>query len=234
MGHDIWRTQPGLDAPGTGSASDGDLWRMQHIPLPTIIEHTARGYEQWDIFSRLLKERIVFIGWPISGAVANSIIAQLLFLEKENYDDPVSMYINSPGGSIAAGLAIYDVMQYVHPPVYTYCIGQAASMAAVLLAAGEAGHRYGLSNSEVLIHQPTTHLEGWSQATDLEIEAKHILQLRVRLNEILALHTKQDISVISRDTERDYWMDAEQAREYGLIDEVLSKRADDGEGGADQ
>ena len=203
---------------------------MQQVPLPTVVEHTARGHEQWDIFSRLLKERIVFLGWPIGPAVANSVIAQLLFLEKENYDDPISMYINSSGGSIPAGLAIYDVMQYVNPPVYTYCVGQAASMAAVLLASGDKGHRYALLNSEVLIHQPLAFVEGWSQATDLEIEARHIVSLRERLNMILADHTGQDLSVIARDTERDFWMTAVAARDYGLLDEVMSKRPGDQEG----
>jgi len=202
---------------------------LQQIPLPTVVEHTARGHEQWDIFSRLLKERIVFLGWPIGPAVANSVIAQLLFLEKENYDDPISLYINSSGGSIPAGLAIYDVMQYVNPPVYTYCVGHAASMAAVLLAAGVKGRRYALANSEVLIHQPLAFVEGWSQATDLEIEARHILRLRDRLNHILAEHTGKDLDSIARDTERDYWMTAADACAYGIIDEVLERKVSAGE-----
>jgi ATP-dependent Clp protease, protease subunit len=230
----------GPDSP-FGGLGPADHWRaedpdgprippvLREIPLPTVVEHTARGHEQWDIFSRLLKERIVFLGWQVGSAAANSVIAQLLFLEKENYDDPVSMYINSPGGSIPAGLAIYDVMQYIHPPVYTYCIGHAASMAAVLLAAGEAGHRCALSNSEVLIHQPMVFSEGWSQATDLEIEARHVLQLRERLNRILAKHTGKPLDTIAHDTERDYWMTAEEAKNYGLIDSVIEKRVDEGE-----
>ena len=177
-----------------------------------------------DIYSRLLKDRIIFIGTPIDDNIANLVIAQMLFLEAEDPDKDILLYINSPGGSITAGLAIYDTMQFIKPDVATYCIGQAASMAAVLLAAGAKGKRYSLPNSRILIHQPwMSGLQG--QATDIDIHAKEILRMRERLNEILAQHTGQPLSRIKEDTERDYIMGASQAKEYGIIDDVLSRRA---------
>ena len=196
--------------------------RMQLIPM--VVEQTNRGERAYDIFSRLLKDSIVFIGTPIDDTVANLAIAQLLFLEAEDPDRDIVMYINSPGGSITAGLAIYDTMQFIKPDVQTYCIGQAASIAAVLLAAGAKGKRFSLPNSRILIHQPwMTGLGG--QATDIDIHAKEILRMRERLNEIMSHHTGQSLKRIQDDTERDYIMSADQGKEYGIIDEVISRRA---------
>lgn len=197
--------------------------------IPIVVEQTSRGERSWDIYSRLLNDRIVFIGMPMIDDVANVVIAQLLFLEKENYDEPIHLYINSPGGIVTAGLAIYDVMQFIHPPVYTYCVGQAASIAAVILAGGEHKHRFGLPHSQFLIHQP------WVQgvagvAVDLEIHAKHLVTIRERINQILAKHTGQPIEKIQVDTDRDFFMAAEQAQAYGLIDDVIDKRPDVGDG----
>jgi ATP-dependent Clp protease protease subunit len=189
-----------------------------------VVEQTNRGERAYDIYSRLLKDSIVFIGSPIDDALANVVIAQMLFLEAEDPDRDILLYINSPGGVISAGLAIYDTMQFIKPDVQTYCIGQAASMAAVLLAAGTGGKRFSLPNSRIIIHQPLmTGLGG--QATDIDIHAKEILRTRSRLNEILAGHTKQSLDRIAEDTERDYIMSAEQSREYGIIDDVISERA---------
>ncbi len=189
-----------------------------------VVEQTNRGERAYDIYSRLLKDSIVFIGSPIDDALANVVIAQMLFLEAEDPDRDILLYINSPGGVISAGLAIYDTMQFIKPDVQTYCIGQAASMAAVLLAAGTQGKRFSLPNSRIIIHQPLmTGLGG--QATDIDIHAKEILRTRSRLNEILAGHTKQSLDRIAEDTERDYIMSAEQSREYGIIDDVISERA---------
>ncbi|MCX5832939.1 MAG: ATP-dependent Clp endopeptidase proteolytic subunit ClpP [Deltaproteobacteria bacterium] len=190
--------------------------------IPMVIEQDGRGERAFDIYSRLLKDRIIFLGVPINDDVANLIIAQMLYLESEDPDKDVYFYINSPGGIVSAGLAIYDTMQYIKPPVCTVCMGQAASMGALILAAGEAGKRYALPHSRVLIHQPLGGFEG--QATDVEIQAKEILRLREELNHILALHTKQPIDKIEKDTERDYYMSGEQARTYGIVDEVISKR----------
>ena len=187
-----------------------------------VYEQTHRGERQWDIWSRLLKDRIVFLGTGVNDAVANIIIAQMLFLESEDPDKEITLYINSPGGSITAGLAIYDTMQYVRCPVATVCLGQAASMGAWLLAAGEPGMRRALPNSRVMIHQPLGGFRG--QATDIEIHAKQILQLRDLMNELLAGHTGQTVEAIQRDTERDNYLSAEAAREYGLIDEVIAAR----------
>jgi ATP-dependent Clp protease protease subunit len=196
--------------------------RSQLIPM--VVEQTNRGERAYDIYSRLLKDSIVFIGSPIDDALANVVIAQMLFLEAEDPDRDILLYINSPGGVISAGLAIYDTMQFIKPDVQTYCIGQAASMAAVLLAAGTGGKRFSLPNSRIIIHQPLmTGLGG--QATDIDIHAKEILRTRSRLNEILAGHTKQSLDRIAEDTERDYIMSAEQSREYGIIDDVISERA---------
>ena len=190
--------------------------------IPIVIEQDGRGERAFDIYSRLLKDRIIFLGVPINDDVANLIIAQMLYLESEDPDKDIYFYINSPGGIVSAGLAIYDTMQYITPPVCTVCMGQAASMGALILAAGEAGKRYALPHSRILIHQPLGGFEG--QATDVEIQAKEILRLRQELNHILALHTKQPIEKIEKDTERDYYMSGEQAKTYGIIDEVISKR----------
>jgi len=190
--------------------------------IPTVIESTARGERAYDIYSRLLKERIIFVGMPIVDELASSIIAQLVFLQDEDPLEPISMYINSPGGSITAGLAIYDTMQYVQPDVYTWCMGQAASMSAVLLAAGAKGHRYALPYSRVMIHQPWGQLSG--QAADVQIQAEEILRLRSWLNDILAEHTGQPVERIERDTDRDYFMTAQEAATYGLIDSVVTRQ----------
>lgn len=187
-----------------------------------VVETTHRGEKQWDIYSRLLKDRIVFLGTPIDDYVANLVIAQLLFLESDDPDKEITVYLNSPGGVITAGLAIYDTMRYVRCPVSTVCVGQAASMGAILLTGGSKGMRRALPHSRVMIHQPLGGFRG--QATDIEIHAKEILAQRQRLNEILAKHTGQDIEAIKKDTERDYFMSAKEAEEYGLIDEVIEPR----------
>jgi len=189
-----------------------------------VVEQTNRGERAYDIYSRLLKDSIVFVGTPIDDAIANLVIAQMLFLEAEDPDRDILLYINSPGGSITAGLAIYDTMQFIKPDVQTYCIGQAASMAAVLLTAGAKGKRYSLPNSRILLHQP--HMSGLGgQASDIDIHAKEILRMRERLNEILALHSGQSLERIKDDTDRDYIMGAGPAKDYGIIDDVLSRRA---------
>jgi len=187
-----------------------------------VIENTGRGERMYDIYSRLLKDRIVLLGTPIDDHVANSICAQLLFLESENPEKQINMYINSPGGSVTAGMAIYDTMQYISAPVATLCIGQAASMGAVLLAAGEKGMRYTLPHSRIMIHQPMGGFQG--QATDIAIQAKEIIRLRSELNGILAGHTGQTLEKVELDTERDYFMSGEEACSYGLIDQVLASR----------
>ena len=196
----------------------------QNQLIPMVVEQTNRGERAYDIYSRLLKDSIVFIGAPIDDALANLVIAQMLFLEAEDADRDILLYINSPGGSISAGLAIYDTMQFIRPDVQTFSIGQAASMAAVLLGAGAKGKRFSLPNSRIIIHQPLMSGLG-GQATDIDIHAKEILRIRARLNEILSEHTGQTLERIQDDTERDYIMSAEQSREYGIIDDVLSKRA---------
>jgi ATP-dependent Clp protease protease subunit len=190
--------------------------------IPMVVEQTNRGERAYDIYSRLLKDNIIFIGTSIDDNLANLVVAQLLFLEAEDPEKEISIYINSPGGVVTAGLAIYDTLQFIRPDVTTYCIGQAASMAAVLLAAGTPGKRFALPNSRVIIHQPSGGASG--QATDINIQAKEILRTRQRLNEILAMHTGQDIAKIEQDVERDFIMTAEVAREYGIIDQVISKR----------
>jgi len=196
---------------------------IQNLGLvPMVIEQSARGERAYDIYSRLLKERVIFVVGPIEDHMANLIVAQLLFLESENPDKDIHLYINSPGGSVTAGMAIYDTMQFIQCDVSTMCIGQAASMGAVLLAAGQAGKRYCLPHSRVMIHQPLGGFQG--QATDIEIHAKEILLIREKLNSILAKHTGQDIERIGKDTDRDNFMSADDAAEYGLIDEVLSTR----------
>ena len=195
----------------------------QYIPNPSVFEQTPRGERYSDVYSRLLRDNIVFLGTPIDDTVANLIIAQLLFLEAEDPEKDIFLYINSPGGSITAGLAIYDTMQYVKPNIATMCIGQAASMAAVLLAAGTKGKRYCLPNSRVLIHQPLMHGLG-GQAIEIDIHAKDIMRMKARLNQILADHTGQPIEKIDKDTDRDFILSANEAVEYGLVDQVISKR----------
>lgn len=190
--------------------------------VPMVIEQTSRGERSYDIYSRLLKERVIFVVGPIEDHMANLIVAQLLFLESENPEKDISLYINSPGGAVTAGLAIYDTMQFIKCDVSTLCIGQAASMGAVLLAGGEKGKRFALPHSRVMIHQPLGGYQG--QATDIEIHAKEILKIREQLNTMLSEHTGQKIEIIDKDTERDNFMSADEAAEYGLIDEVLSKR----------
>jgi ATP-dependent Clp protease protease subunit len=192
--------------------------------VPMVVEQTNRGERAYDIFSRLLKDSIIFIGTPIDDAIANLVIAQMLFLEAEDPERDILLYLNSPGGSITAGLAIYDTMQFIKPDVHTYCIGQAASMAAVLLAAGAKGKRYSLPNARILIHQPMmSGLAG--QASDIDIHAREILRMRQMLNEILAKHTGQAVTRIQEDTDRDYIMGPAQAKDYGIIDDVLTRRA---------
>ena len=189
--------------------------------VPMVVEQTSKGFERaYDIFSRLLKDRIVFIGTPIDDTVANLVIAQLLFLQMEDVHKEISVYINSPGGSVTAGLAIYDTMQFVKCDVATYCVGQAASMGAILLAAGAKGKRFCLPHSRVMIHQPWGGVQG--QATDISIQAKEILRLRDRINEILVHHTGQSLDKVQKDTDRDYFMSGEEAKEYGLVDEVVA------------
>ena len=195
---------------------------MMSSYVPIVIEQTSRGERAYDIFSRLLKDRIVFIGSPINDAVADTVIAQLLFLESENPDKDIFVYVNSPGGNVTSGLAIYDTMQYIKPDVATMCLGQAASMAAVLLAAGAKGKRYALPHARVMLHQVLGGIEG--QATDIEIHAKEILRIREELNRILAKHTNQPIDRIAKDTERDYFLRPNDALEYGIVDAIISKR----------
>ncbi|WP_138418372.1 ATP-dependent Clp endopeptidase proteolytic subunit ClpP [Aquibacillus sediminis] len=190
--------------------------------IPTVIEQTNRGERAYDIYSRLLKDRIIMLGSGIDDNVANSIVSQLLFLAAEDPDKDISLYINSPGGSITAGMAIYDTMQFIKPNVSTICIGMAASMGAFLLAAGEPGKRYALPNSEVMIHQPLGGTQG--QATDIQIHAKRIIEMRSKLNKILSERTGQPLEVIERDTERDNFMEAPKAKEYGLIDKVMENK----------
>lgn len=189
--------------------------------VPMVVEQTNRGERSYDIYSRLLKDRIVFLGSAVDDTVANLIIAQLLFLEAENPDKDINLYINSPGGSITAGMAIFDTMQVIRPNVSTICVGMAASMGAFLLAAGEKGKRFALPNSEIMIHQPSGGTEG--QATDIEIRARRILNMKDNLNRILAERTGQSLDKIRNDTERDYFMTAAEAKEYGIIDEILSR-----------
>lgn len=189
--------------------------------IPTVIEKSASGERAFDIYSRLLKDRIIFLGGPVDDNVANIVIAQMLFLASEDQKKPIKLYINSPGGVVTAGMAIYDTMQFVKPPVETVCIGMAASIAAFLLAAGEKGHRTALPNSEVLIHQVMGGAEG--QASDIEIAAKQILKTKSKINQLLSKMTGQPLSKIEHDSDRDYWLSAEEAKEYGLIDEVVKK-----------
>ncbi|HEX8823464.1 MAG TPA: ATP-dependent Clp endopeptidase proteolytic subunit ClpP [Archangium sp.] len=195
---------------------------MPFMPVPYVIEQTHRGERSYDIYSRLLKDRIVMLGTEIDDDVANVIVAQLLFLESEDPDKDINLYINSPGGSVTAGLAIYDTMQYVKPNVSTICVGQAASMGAVLLLAGAKGKRYALPSSRIMIHQPLGGVRG--QATDIEIQAKEILRMRAKLNELIVKHTGQSIERVEKDTDRDFFMGATEAKAYGILDEVQIPR----------
>ena len=195
---------------------------MAMIPYPTVIEQTHRGERAYDLYSRLLKDRIVFLGTPIDDDVANIIVAQMLFLESEDPDKDINLYINSPGGSVTSGLAIYDTMQFVKCQVSTICMGQAASMGALLLTAGAKGKRYSLPHSRIMIHQPSGGFGG--QASDIELHAKEILRLKAKLNEIMQKHTGQSMERIEKDTDRDYFMGAGEAKEYGLLDEVVIKK----------
>ncbi len=195
--------------------------------VPIVIEQTGRGERAYDIYSRLLKDRIVLLGSPIDDTIANLIIAQLLFLEFQDPDKEIHFYINSPGGVVTAGMAIYDTMQYIKAPVCTYCVGQAASMGALLLAAGTPGRRYALPHARILIHQPLGGFQG--QATEVEIQAREILRLRAEINKILAKHTGQPLSRIEQDTERDFYMGSEDAQKYGIIDNVIMERVKQGD-----
>jgi ATP-dependent Clp protease protease subunit len=203
---------------------DGALGTSNFI-IPTVIEQTHRGERGWDIFSRLLKDRIVFLGTPVDDQIANIIVAQMLFLESEDPDKDIMLYINSPGGLVTAGMMIYDTMQYVRCDVATICMGQAASMGAWLLAAGAKGKRYSLPNARIMLHQPLGGFQG--QATDIDIHAKEILKTRDRMNELLAKHTGHPIEKVKHDTERDFFMSASEAKEYGVVDEILIKKKEE-------
>lgn len=203
--------------------SEKDIKHYANL-VPMVVEQTARGERAYDIYSRLLKERVIFLVGPVEDHMANLVVAQLLFLESENPDKDIALYINSPGGSVSAGLSIYDTMQFIKPDVSTLCIGLAASMAAVLLAGGAHGKRYALPNSRVMIHQPMGGYQG--QATDIDIHAREILKTRARLNEIIAKHSGKPVDIIAEDTERDKFMSTDEALEYGLIDQQLSRRGD--------
>lgn len=191
--------------------------------IPIVIEQTGRGERAYDIYSRLLKDRIIFVGEPIDDHLSNLVIAQLLFLESEDPDKDIFLYINSPGGLVTAGLAIYDTMQYIKCPVSTICVGQAASMAAILLAAGAPGKRIALPDARIMIHQPIGGAQG--QAVDIQIHAREIMRIRDRLNEILAKHTNQPIEVVAKDTDRDFFMSSEEAQQYGIVDKVIAERS---------
>jgi len=225
MSNFSWESSP-FSAPYAGqSAARASAQETQGLGLvPMVIEQSGRGERAYDIYSRLLKERVIFLVGPVHEMSANLIVAQLLFLESENPDKDIFFYINSPGGSVSAGMAIYDTMQFIKPDVSTLCVGQAASMGALLLCAGAKGKRYGLPNSRVMIHQPLGGFQG--QASDIEIHAKEILFLREKLNEIMAKHTGQPVDKLARDTDRDNFLSAESAREYGLIDKVLTARSE--------
>src|SRR6185295_3576376 len=211
------KSKPGTIQPGSGPASD-----MHANLVPIVIEQTGRGERAYDIYSRLLRDRIIIMGSPIGDDLSNLIVAQLLFLESEDPEKDIYMYINSPGGSVTAGLAIYDTMQYIKPEVSTLCVGQAASMAAWLLAAGAKGKRFALPHARIMIHQPLGGVQG--QATDIDIQAREILRLREQLNNVLVKHTGQSIKKIEKDTDRDMFMTGKQAVEYGLVDEVIVSR----------
>ena len=210
----------------TSKSQDAELATIQNLGLvPMVIETTGRGERAFDIYSRLLKERVVFMVGPVEDHMANLIVAQLLFLESENPDKDIHLYINSPGGAVNAGMAIYDTMQFVRPSISTVCIGQAASMGAVILAGGAPGKRFTLPHARIMIHQPWGGFQG--QATDIDIQAREILRLRERLNQVLASHTGRDVETVSADTERDNFMDEHEAVEYGIVDRVLKSREDE-------
>ena len=211
----------------TDKITDGKTADIRSQLIPMVVEQTSRGERAYDIYSRLLKERVIFLVGPVEDHMANLVVAQLLFLESENPDKDIHLYINSPGGSVTAGLSIYDTMQFIRPDVSTMCIGQAASMGAVLLAGGAAGKRYALPHSRTMIHQPLGGFQG--QAADFEIHAKEILEIRERLNRILAKHTGQPLERIQKDTDRDFFMSARDSVEYGLIDEVMVSRTGGGD-----
>jgi len=192
--------------------------------IPMVIEHSSKGERAYDIYSRLLKDRIIFLGSAINDEISNLLIAQLLYLESEDPEKDINFYINSPGGVVTAGMAVYDTMQYIKPEIATLCVGQAASMGAVLLAAGTSGKRYSLPNSRILIHQPMGGFQG--QASDIEIQAREILRLKEKLNLILSSHTGQDLKIIQTDTDRDFFMNGEEAEKYGLVDHVITDRKD--------
>lgn len=204
------------------SKSNAPFAPVSNQLIPTVIEKTNFGERAYDIYSRLLKDRVVFLGTAINDAVANTIIAQLLFLENQNANKDITVYVHSPGGHVTAGLAIYDTMQYIKPDVSTVCIGMAASMGAILLSGGKKGKRFALPNSEVMIHQPLGGIEG--QAADIRIHADHILKTKERLNKILAKHTGQSLKIIEKDTDRDFFMNAEAAMKYGVVDKIIEKR----------
>lgn len=210
------------DSSSSGIKSISHFGDFQANLVPMVVEQSSRGERAYDIYSRLLKERVIFVVGPIEDHMANLIVAQLLFLESENPEKDISLYINSPGGSVTAGLAIYDTMQFIKPDVSTLCTGQAASMGAILLAGGSSGKRYGLPHSRVMIHQPLGGFQG--QATDIDIHAREILKVREQLNEILATHTGQSVKTIAKDTDRDNFMDPSEALEYGLVDQILDSR----------
>ena len=199
--------------------------------VPMVVEQTARGERAYDIYSRLLKDRIIFLVGPVEDHMANLVVAQMLFLESENPDKDINLYINSPGGSVTAGLSIYDTMQFVKPNVSTLCVGQAASMGAFLLAAGAPGKRYALPNSRMMLHQPSGGSRG--VASDIEIQAQEILLMREQLNNIIAKHTGQDVETVAKDTDRDFWMSPDAAKEYGLVDQVQQSRTDTAESAKD-
>ncbi|MBT3610934.1 MAG: ATP-dependent Clp endopeptidase proteolytic subunit ClpP [Gammaproteobacteria bacterium] len=199
--------------------------------VPMVVEQTARGERAYDIYSRLLKDRIIFLVGPVEDHMANLVVAQMLFLESENPDKDINLYINSPGGSVTAGLSIYDTMQFVKPNVSTLCVGQAASMGAFLLAAGAPGKRYALPNSRMMLHQPSGGSRG--VASDIEIQAQEILLMREQLNKIIAKHTGQDVETVAKDTDRDFWMSPDAAKEYGLVDQVQQSRTDAAESAKD-
>ncbi|WP_339664039.1 ATP-dependent Clp endopeptidase proteolytic subunit ClpP [uncultured Psychrobacter sp.] len=211
-----------MSAHTTAQSAQYSQSATQAALVPMVVEQSARGERSFDIFSRLLRERVIFLTGQVEDHMANLIVAQLLFLEAENPDKDIHLYINSPGGSVSAGLAIFDTMNFIKPEVSTICMGGAYSMGSFLLAAGEKGKRYALANARVMIHQPSGGAQG--QATDIEINAREILKTRARLNEILAERTGQPVDKIEKDVERDYWLDAKEAKEYGLIDEVLEHR----------
>jgi len=214
-----WNNRFGDDMIMRNSATDTVGLGM----VPMVIEQSGRGERSYDIYSRLLKERVIFLVGPVNDQTANLVVAQLLFLESENPDKDISFYVNSPGGSVSAGMAIYDTMNFIKPDVSTLCTGFAASMGAFLLASGAKGKRFSLPNSKIMIHQPSGGSQG--QATDIEIQAREILKTREQLNKILAVQTGQPLDRIERDTERDYYMSADEAKEYGVVDQVISKRA---------